>query len=384
MITDSMVSPSSENLRNAYRVKAAHFLSLSSIQIQKRFSTENCSRNSTNNGFDEFTKNSMAIDASILSSLKPSQIAQSLMLRSMYDGEDTTFEDKFDHNNMSNCIVPSHAIASTENFNLDRSGAKISSDSKKVKAPNALRQHLQFFSKRMSFSEYRDSPTQIRRTERLISNDIGKSKLLNINIVGHDFYCSGCGSPLLPCTPSEIKVKLRTTERSRTKRRRASRLTAKKLELDEIVLQQHRGGVSTFVNQGGNSHGAAVASVIMTKEAIKKNHAVRRVHDGISKNCVVYACRKCGNEKCMKGLRPSKDSREKRLIKIQPNSKRDKLTTDIPIVGTNDGIDFVPLGRLVKPQANELKSIEQGKKRKKSQKKKRSSGLNDFLSSLND
>mmetsp|Transcript_6604 Transcript_6604/g.9662 ORF Transcript_6604/g.9662 Transcript_6604/m.9662 type:complete len:386 (-) Transcript_6604:23-1180(-) len=380
-------SPSLENHRNAYRVKAAQFLSLSSIQIHKKKSLEDCASKATNNaGVVEIVKNSTVVDVSKHLPLNPSQIAQSLMLRSMYDGEVANFEDKIDIGTISaNCIVPFKAIASTENFNLNRSGANISSDAKKFKERNALEQQLQLLHSRISLSDYCNASTQIKSIKTLISNDITKSKLLNNNIVGHEFYCSGCGSTLLPCIPGEIKVKLRKTERSRTKRRRASRLTAKKFELDAIVLQKHRGGVRTFVNQGGSSHGSAVASVMITKEAIKKSNAVKRVHDGVSKNCIVYACHRCGHEECMKGLRPSKSSREKAFITVQSKSKLRKPTTDTRIAGANDDLDFLPLQRLVKPKADELKQTEQGKKQKKLKKKKpKSSGLNDFLSSLND
>jgi len=84
-------------------------------------------------------------------------------------------------------------------------------------------------------------------------------------------------------------------------------------------------------------------------------------------------------------IRPSKISREKAFISVQSKSKLSKPTTDIRIAGANDDLDYLPLQRLVKPKADEVKQTEQEKKRKKSKKRKpKSSGLNDFLSSLND
>jgi len=262
-----------------------------------------------------------------------------------------------------------------------------------------------------------------------------------VNAVRNDFYCKGCGNDLLPTPFSTVngnahgngngsaqllssKIRLKTLKRGKTRRRRASRQAAKKYTYDIHMLQKHKGGGRTFAQgntnntTGGHGHGKSVASVMNTQEALKKNNAARRITDGMAKNCISYKCCCCGTEQCIKGMkrqmRPiqgdtgtgtvtntrvntttSTNNNRKQLSATRATSSFNKSLHTSKVTKGSDTDGFLRLGTVPGPGPDQsqsqsrierkLKPLERPmstKKRKAPAKKK--SGLQNFLSSLND
>jgi len=216
------------------------------------------------------------------------------------------------------------------------------------------------------------------------------------NSVRHDFYCLCCGNALLPLGPDSSiipDIKLKKLKRSNTRRRRASRKKAKKIAFDKQVLQKHRGGGRSFAQQGStDSHGSAVDSLMNTRETLKKRHALSSVRDGGGKNCISYKCSHCGYEKFFKGLPvKKKDARDDDFTRtLMQGKKSTKTSTSAKSTGnkskslvSNSETGFISLGTSPKPPTRKLKPLEQGGKKKR-QKKTKKTALSDFLSSLND
>ena len=259
--------------------------------------------------------------------------------------------------------------------------------------------------------------------------------------VRHDFHCKGCGNDLLPTPFSTVngsaqllssKIRLKTLKRGKTRRRRASRQAAKKYTYDIHMLQKDKGGGRTFAqgntnNMHGNGHGQSVASVMNTQEALKKNNAARRINDGMTKNCISYKCCGCGTEQSIKGMKRQRhvqgdegagarkvtntslvnttasartSSKQLSATRATSSFNNRKSLHASKVTTRFDTDDFLRLGAVPvpgQPQAQsqptsigtgierKLKPLERPvstKKRKAPVKKK--SGLQNFLSSLND
>lgn len=169
-------------------------------------------------------------------------------------------------------------------------------------------------------------------------------------------------------------------------RRRASRYVAKRCNFEGNIMKKQHGGGRTFSNTS-NSHGAAVSNVMNTLVALKKNHAQHRVYDGLAKNIIVFKCNTCTHEKIIKGAPLFGKSKEGnggtetiQTGKSQSSHQEEKnfqTENSIPLQKEKDFLSF-QLTSATRCLPNKPK-----KKRKKLDTQKKS-GLQDFLSSLND
>jgi hypothetical protein len=337
-----------------------------------------------------------------LSEFDPTQTAGSLILRSLYD----THPFIAGNSDYASCIESNGINVGLESNRL-RSGEHVTSLSTDAeeKEFSKLGQRIQ---------ELRECGTRkvscsMKQKAEVFSDYMLNSSPLHVDkniMIKKDFYCPACGSPYFQIQKSNIvnsKIRLKTLKRGRSRRRRASRYTAAKFTLDREILQKHRGGGRTFSTNSSPmnnfSHGSAVASVMETRLALKKTHALRRERDGISKHCINYKC-SCGHIQSFKGFRrirdQNKDSKQKgRNIKNKKGSLAtsgkqidrskipdDKICQQSRQANHELNCDFVSFNPV--PAQSSL-SLDKKKKKKKPPKKKSSkSGLHDFLSSLND
>ena len=312
------------------------------------------------------------------------ETARSLILNSFYNLPPT---NSIDYNNTRKCIVSSNNymgdIVSTHN------ATAISPDNEE-KEFQVLEQKFELL------KECNEDKTSIERKVEICQSLMDlNSKLENQrNRIMSDFYCVACGSPYLTmgndveneCT----KIRLKRLKRGRTRRRRASRKVAAKITFDNEILQKHKGGGKSFSKSISTSstnvfsHGAAVASVMDTRIALKNTQAMRSTRDGTAKHAISYKC-SCGNEQLFKGLRRRVDNRnnastdhhmttsiasgEEKIKKRKFVDKKQDLTSP------DDYISLRPT----------MKSLPNSKKQKNTKNKKGTkSKLQDFLSSLND
>ena len=398
-----MAAPDSDNLRTLYQESASLFLS-ACAQKKKQKATPPAPQ---------------AFDPTIMAT------ARSLMLRSMYD---TPISSSISSGNNSKCIVSKSSITTnnSETVNLIRSGGMAVSvpvETGEEEVSRVMEQHDKFRDTIM-FADEMNAEVDVRQLADSIASDMFSTFMsvvsdMHRNTVRHDFFCKSCGGPLLPLplcidggmgmgmTMTTSTIRLKTLKRGKSRRRRASRLAAKKYAFDSNILQKHKGGGRSFSHSHASagagagmasSHGSAVASVMDTQAALKAGHAARRIRDGISKNCISYKCG-CGHEQSMKGVRRqrgnevdmgNKQAKDLNTKQSHPSAKRTGGRTNVQVVSRDDSEDFMQLsGSTTNPvPETKLKPLQQGKKRKatpaKPKKPAKKSGLSDFLSSLND
>ncbi len=417
-----MVSP--DHLRTKFQESSALFLAVASSfgkvggdEIDHTPRKKRCLTNSStsNHTFD------------------PNATANSLILRSVY-ATAITGDDSSSAENLSKCIISSVACRTetTETVNLIRSGGKVKSVPADT-ADNLTFKSVDYHENKANTSigtgtsTFKSTSRNILQLAESVAEEmISASSCAEVdkdrNTIRHDFFCKCCGGLLFPCTinegmPSTIRV--RPLKRSRTRRRRASRYAAKQKVFDEFILQKHRGGGRTFAAGGRDSsshgHGSSVMEVMDTKVALKAGSAARRVKDGTSKNCVRFRCGGCGQEQVLKGLKHRREtmlgetstSAGSGSTNLQKTSvgkrhavdsnerhtpKRNKSTIGMSgNIGSEDFVSLQSFGQSAPTAAQtKLKPLQQyqqqGKKQRKPKPKKpvKRSGLQDFLSSLND
>ena len=320
------------------------------------------------------------------------ETARSLILNSFYYNLPPT--NSIDYNNTRKCIVSSNNymgdIVSTHNATVN-SATAISPDNEE-KEFQVLEQKFELL------KECNEDKTSIERKVEICQSLMDlNSKLENQrNRIMSDFYCVACGSPYLTmgndveneCT----KIRLKRLKRGRTRRRRASRKVAAKITFDNEILQKHKGGGQSFSKSISTSstnvfsHGAAVASVMDTRIALKNTQAMRSTRDGTAKHAISYKC-SCGHEQLFKGFRCRVGNRN--------NASTDHhMTTSIAsgeekikkrkFVGKSQKPDLTSPDDYISLRPT-MKSLPNSKKQKNTKNKKGTkSKLQDFLSSLND
>ncbi|KAL7481874.1 hypothetical protein ACHAW6_007548 [Cyclotella cf. meneghiniana] len=143
-----------------------------------------------------------------------------------------------------------------------------------------------------------------------------------------DYVCMACGTPSYPLTPSSTltctetpsKINLRTLQRRRTRRRRSSRSRAAQLH-KQSIFQKRIGNIGNT----SNLH-LALAWAEKQRELIASLH---RLGDGSARHCVVVRCRFCGNEKKRKGIEVKSVGKEmkKRKTPVAPTATSTKTST---------------------------------------------------------
>jgi hypothetical protein len=138
-----------------------------------------------------------------------------------------------------------------------------------------------------------------------------------------------------------------------------------------------------------------------TQEALKKNNAARRKRDGISKHCISYQCY-CGIEQCIRGMKRQRGYNQDVASMIQSNrsptisignekSNKSKHETNNALPDSGDFLrleNVASTGAPLPSVERKLKLLEQPQSRRRKSKGKtpikKKSGLQNFLSSLND
>jgi hypothetical protein len=300
------------------------------------------------------------------------EMAKSLVIRSLYETKvPTNFENQF------HCILSSQEAASVPVQNLIRSGAH--------NVPVPIEEV-----EKLTMDCTNDTCTRTQRFTKL------QSSL-------YDFYCKCCGTGLLPI-PGNTKdgegrgrafksqIKLIKAKRGKTRRRRASRYTAKKHVYDTKILQKHKGGGRTFAQTQmkaghSNGHGEVVASYSRTQAALKSIAATRRIGDGMCKNYIRYECQ-CGHAMSVKGIKASSRKSSGGRLDIRQQETQAKVRPrQTPLGKHND--EFIQLSAPFPSskgvhQPQPARASKRQKSQNKRQKSSSKSKLQDFLSSLND
>ena len=383
-----MSSP--ENLRTRYQESAAQYLN-KCIQLRV------AEKNGTGRKVVKVHKQNKCPE--LKNKFDPILTARSLMLRSMY-ANDANQRDQLSIYD-SKCIVPGISKVKNDTYNLVRSGGKV------VKVPAQRVEDLSLAisngQKHMFQDNVRVEADFCNLADDIANKMFSSSSLASDNernTVRDDFLCKCCGNFLFPCDPDggmPCSIKIRTLKRGRTRRRRASRYTAKKHTFDTHVLQKNKGGGRTFAQSSGSSgsasHGVAVMEVMDTHVALKMKSMAGRTRDGLAKNCIRYKC-ECGHLQSMKGLKRSLGDRMDKSI-----NKYTKSTKHYEKVSQKSGElkrqkvgeeEFISLGggsKYVETKTEtKVFSLKKKSNQRKAQNKKpaKKSGLQDFLSSLND
>ena len=173
-------------------------------------------------------------------------------------------------------------------------------------------------------------------------------------------YCHACGSLLQP-GKNGTTVRLRSVGRGATRRRRASRRRAAEFRSKK---QASVGGGRKWRGEGSSR---------MNDEKEERNFL--RVTDGCCRNMVVVTCGSCGWKLKHKGLPPERQQpvKAKEIPKNPISSSPDDLGDVVMLPNT-------PAGKTGKNHAGKRS---RKTKQSLSSKKTKSSGLLDFLSSLN-
>ena len=335
-------------------------------------------------------------------------IARQLILNAMHEADYRADRDD------SKCISSNDTfIETSQEINIVRSGGNKETVASDVADQEAAKISTLYQSQRNLVGQ-KSLDISILEFAKSLADSMFMSKR---DMIRHDFYCKGCGNNLLPSPFAKdvkdskdcnnVQIRLKTTNRGKTRRRRASRQAAKKHTFENLVLQKGKGGGRTFAKGGIKSnntfttstgHGRAVASVMDTETALRKRQASIRVHDGGCKNYISYKCI-CGTEQKFKGIKPSsfkmKMGNQDEMKKSGSNSYSKSYTESAKrnydnVTSNNEGDDFIRLGSTLDTKQSidvskkKLKPLEKGPKQKKIKGKQKNSGLSDFLSSLND
>ena len=213
---------------------------------------------------------------------------------------------------------------------------------------------------------------------------------------------------LLMSQPLPSNIYIRPLKRSRTRRRRASRVKAKELHNRALSIQR-RGTSNTNIQ---------LQKEILMNERIQQIASSYRLGDGRAKNCLVMKCTYCGTKKKRKGMEVKADIKrssmgsDNNLLKPANNDTRTKIKGTAAqqptnkekknvISQINDNSDYISLSSISgvtakdnsqrnntgkRKQNDDVSLLLSGKKKKKKKKapEKKKSDLMDFLSSLND
>ena len=363
-----------DNLREKYRENASLFLHLAS-QVSGK-----------NEGSKSHSQKRQIFN--------PLSTSKSLALRSRYD--DTLYESTDGMMLRSKCISQSGMSMSLDVANLIRSGGKskpVTLDLEKCQNTiNSLSSDKESIIDHFQNQIKNNSTTKetIKQLSKQLSNNIVLPTIASYQHAVHqEFHCSSCGSNMLPVHSYDklgASIRIKSLSRSSSMRRRASRYVAKRCNFEGNIMKKQHGGGRTFSNTS-NSHGAAVSNVMNTLVALKKNHAQHRVYDGLAKNIIVFKCNTCTHEKIIKGAPLFGKSKEGnggtetiQTGKSQSSHQEEKnfqTENSIPLQKEKDFLSF-QLTSATRCLPNKPK-----KKRKKLDTQKKS-GLQDFLSSLND
>jgi hypothetical protein len=387
---------SADILRALYQENAAVFLA--ACATQHMGPNENKREGSASTSTINNTSSSILFD--------PLAVANALRIRSIYEVDVTA--PRID----SKCIISNTKTEKTEELNLIRSGGDEVLVPAEVGDTQAAKAMLIFRTQKRLVEKQKAGGMSLAAATIQLAESINDYMVThatsNQKILRHDFHCKGCGNALLP-TPFSVhgygipssQIRLKTLKRGNTRRRRASRHTAKNHTYDTNILQKHRGGGRSFGQGKTTNHGNAVASVMSTQEALKKNNAARRKRDGISKHCISYQCY-CGTDQCIRGMKRQRGYNQDVASMIQSNrsptisignekSNKSKHETKNALP---DSGDFLRLENLASTGAplpsveRKLKLLEQPQSRRRKPKGKtpikKKSGLQNFLSSLND
>lgn len=369
----------SDCLRNQYRHNASLFLYLANQVADQNEGSQLQSR-----------KRQM---------FNPLSTSKSLVLRSRYED---TFKGSADEKIIkSRCILQREVDSSLDAVNLIRSGGKpVTMDSEtcqnEIKSISSANETLVQCIQKESENKSNISE-RIKNLSKVLSHGIVSTARSDSqqNCVNDDFCCSCCGSHLLPVHPSDnmgSRIRIKSLSRSSSMRRRASRYLAKRHNFEGNIIQKQRGGGRTFSN-ASNSHGAAVSNVMDTLAALKKNHAQYRVYDGLAKNIIIYKCNSCNHEKVIKGAPHCAKVQEGKSNTESKETEKHQLSKEIEKHRvSNKGCSYQTLSQQEKdflsfsassetPTRNLLSNSKKKKKKVETQKK---SGLQNFLSSLND
>lgn len=183
----------------------------------------------------------------------------------------------------------------------------------------------------------------------------------SLDIPSSFLFCHACGCLLQPGT-NGTTLRLRSVRRGHTRRRRASR----KLARDSRAKKQHSsGGGRKFQQDDENQY------VYMQEE-----RDLMQVTDGTCRNAVVVTCGSCGWKLKYKGLPPVKQQQT-----IRKEEPKKPVVKPPPPKGLGDG-DVISLP--TKGTGRKDKKRQRVQAISNHAKKQKSSGLLNFLSSLND
>lgn len=326
----------------------------------------------------------------------PVQSARSLIFHSMYNRK----ANNPGVNDQRCCVV-----SNGERIQIDNATANHSMYSQVVTLSSDVIDN-EFTIMDQIFQEFREcqlDQSSIQRKAEICSNRIGKNCTLANGryMIRSDFHCTSCGMPYFVKDGggNELNIRLKSIRRGRTRRRRASRCIATKHTFDNEILQKHaNGGGKSFAksNSSSSSHGSKVASFMESKVALKNSHVMRRIRDGTSKHCISYVC-SCGSEASYKGLKRFNTGKSDEQFDVDKSSisKKEQGKTwnnnNSVSQGINglkrssDDLDFLPLTLdSNKVKQNKTIILSSKKKRRTKPQKGAKSGLQDFLSSLND
>jgi len=182
----------------------------------------------------------------------------------------------------------------------------------------------------------------------------------SLNIPSSLSYCHACGS-MLQAGKNGTTLRLRSVGRGKSRRRRASRRKASEFRSK---------------NQSSAASGGRMWRDDNGDEG-KEERDLVRVTDGSCRNAVVVTCGSCGWKLKYKGLPPVRQQ----PTSIKEESKRSAAPSPKELAGDVISLPKKPAGKKPGGKRSRAQGISTAKKQNKNAK---SSGLLDFLSSLND
>ena len=216
------------------------------------------------------------------------------------------------------------------------------------------------------------------------------------------FCCVSCGE-LVGLSSGEIR--LRSSKRGKTRRRRASQKRSLEfIKRDQMAKHHHYSSSSNNNYSRGTGevgHRSAVAAIMNQRMEQKKRMQFLNVKDGISKQRIVITCTNCGNKSQCKGISVTSYLRKKQLANNERKNSPQTATTTVQFNNqsskrknhnimnqstaaqtiTNDNNNTTKKGTpgLFGQRLDDTKK----KKKKKKNTPNKKSALSDFLSSLN-
>ena len=216
------------------------------------------------------------------------------------------------------------------------------------------------------------------------------------------FCCVSCGE-LVGLSSGEIR--LRSSKRGKTRRRRASQKRSLEfIKRDQMAKHHHYSSSSNNNYSRGTGevgHRSAVAAIMNQRMEQKKRMQFLNVKDGISKQRIVITCTNCGNKSQCKGISVTSYLRKKQLANNERKNSPQTATTTVQFNNQsskrkNHNImnQSTPVQTITNDNNNTTKKGTPGlfgqrlddtkkKKKKKKNTPNKKSALSDFLSSLN-